>query len=154
MALKNRRQRYISMEDGWCHARVQTKDLNRWGFGKFLSLIMISDIWLSFSEATVHAPRGLPFNLKPPHCLQSSHLQPSSASQRPLQSPNLLQWQSSQLPGYASQLELLDLGWENGANISALDASSRHRARPHCCSWSVASSKDMRLPLIATCYAP
>lgn len=59
----------------------------------------------------------------------------------PLHSPNLLQWQSSQLPGYLSQLELLKLRRENRANISALDAPSRHRARPHSCSWSVISSK-------------
>ena len=61
-----------------------------------------------------------------------------------LHSPNLLQWQSSQLPGYLSQLELLNLGRENGTNIGALDAPSRHRARPHSCSWSVISSKKLR----------
>lgn len=31
--------------------------------------------------------------------------------------------------------------WTNGANVSALDAPSWHRARPHSCSWSVTSSK-------------
>jgi len=71
----------------------------------------------------------------------------------PLRSPNLLQWQSSQLPGYPSQPELLDLGRENGANISALDAPSRHRTRPHSRSWSVISSKSYTITLIATCHA-